>query len=242
MEKEELINYFHSVNEKYFTIEVEDYKIFFPDYTALKKILSFIIAIVASIAFFYIAKYNLINNSINRYGRFIFTINDAYIITAIVFIGSFFCSLISIKKYIVIDLNNNCFFTEYRFFSIKIKTKTINKNDILQIGNNIFNYKSRFKIKGNLSYKKIEPDPETNLFFDYSISFLLNNGKTQNIFIGTNIEDYETSVTISKNFSEYFNIPLITCNKGNELSTREYFNSYKFEEIPSNYTKQISKS
>ena len=38
------------------------------------------------------------------------------------------------------------------------------------------------------------------------------------------------TVTMAKNISEYFNIPLVTCNKGNILTTREYYNSYKFEE------------
>ena len=238
MEKQELIDYFHSVNEEYYTIEVQDNKIFFPEYTALIKILSFVLAIVASATFFYFAKDNLIHHGPTL--RRSFTINDVYLTTVVIFIGMFFSSLNSIKKYIVIDLNNNCIIKEFNFFSIKIKTKTINKNDILQIGNNIFPTKTRFKTKGYRSFKKLDPDPETNLFYTYSISFLLKDGKTQNIIIGPHIEDYETSAAISKNISEYFNIPLIPCNKGNVLTTREYFNSYKFEETPSEYTKQIS--
>ena len=238
MDKDELKNYFHSIEEEYYTINIQDNKIFFLDYTALTKFVSFILSIIVSAAYFYIAKnYFLMNGPTPRSS---FTINDVYLTTTILFIGLFFYSLNIIRQYIVIDLNNNSIIKEFHFYSIKIRFKTINKNNILQIGNNIFPSKYKFKSKGYRSFKKFEPDPETNLFYTYSICFLLNNGETQNIFIGPHIEDYETSAAISKNISEYFNIPHITCNKGNVLSTKEYFNSYKFEETPSEYTKQIS--
>ena len=238
MGKDELIDYFHSVNEEYYTIKVEDNKVFFPEYTAFTKILSFILTIVFTAVYLFIAKnYFLMNGPTVRTS---FTINDAYLTSVIFFVALLFFSLDNIKKYFVIDIDNNCIIKEFHLFSIKIKTKTINKNEILQIGNNIFPTKSRFKTKGYRAFQTLDPEPETNLYYTYSVSFLLNNGKAENIVIGPHIEDYETSAAISINLSEYFNIPLIICNKGNELNIKESFNSYKFEETPSEYTKQIS--
>ena len=238
MEKDELINYFHSIGEEYYFIELQKNKIFFPDYTVLTNILSFVLSIILSAAYFYIAKNYFLTNGPTI--RTTFTLNDVYSTTIICFVALFFYSLNKIKRYIVIDLNNSCIFIEFHFFSIKIKTKTINKNDILQIGNNIFPTNSKFKTKGYRSFKKLDPDKETNLFYTYSVSFLLNNGKTQNIVIGPHDEDYEISAAISKNISNYFNIPHITCNKGNVLNIKERFNSFEFEAIPSDNTKRIS--
>ena len=165
-------------------------------------------------------------------GRRPFTMTTAYITTIICFVGVFFYCKFETRHRAVIDLDNKLIFNETRLFSFTIRTKKTPISEIIQIGNNISPTNSRFKIKGSRGGKEVKPDPETKLFYNYYISFLLKNGKTQNILIGPYEEDYETSVKITKMISEYFDIPQIVCNKGNVLTSREYFNSYKFEENP----------
>ncbi|MBQ2594167.1 MAG: hypothetical protein II567_12915 [Candidatus Riflebacteria bacterium] len=239
MELEEIRNYIKSINEDYFLFELQGNKIIFPDYTILSKIFALIFAIVLTYAYYYIATNYFVYTGPET--KRAFTLNTAYITTFMFFVTSLFFSLDNLKKYTVIDLGNYCIFNEFELFSFKYKTNPIIPKDIIQIGNNITTAITRFYIKGyRIGGGEFEPDPKTNLFYIYTISFLLKNGKTKNIIIGPHNQDYETSLKLSKQIAEYLNIPLITCSKGNILISREYFNSYKFEETPSEYTKQIS--
>lgn len=214
MNKEEFIDFINTISEEYYNIKLQNNKVFFNDYTTLTKIISFALSIGFTTVYFFIAKnYFIFNGSTFRNS---FTINDVYFTTIIFFVSLLYYCLSNIKKYVILDLNNNCISNEFRFFSIKIKTKTINANNILQIKNSISPTKSRFKTKGYNFFKKLEPVPDTNLFYTYSVDILLNNRDTKSIIIGPYYDDYQTSVEISKKLSEYFNRPLIECKKRNE--------------------------
>lgn len=227
MEKEELRDYFKTISAEYYTITVEDYKIFFKYSPFIKKAFSVIISILLTLAYFYVAKNYFITNQIVSHGRHVFSMGHVYLTSIGVFIASLIGLLTNLMYFKVIDLDNKQIYNETHYFSFTIKTTF---KDILQVGNNITPTFSRSKTQGYRATQKLEPDPETNLFYTYSVNFLKKDGKSENIIIGPHEMDYETSVTMAKNISEYFNIPLVTCNKGNILTTREYFNSYKFEE------------
>ena len=231
MEIEEIRNYIKSINEDYYLFELRENKIYFPDYTIFSKIFAFIYAIALTYAYYYIATNYLVYTGPEM--KRAFTIDIAYITTVAVFIITWLFSLNNLKKYTVIDLDNYCIFNEFELFSFKFKTNSITPKDILQIGNNTTTAITRLFIKGyRIGGGEIEPDPKTDLFYIYTISFLLKNGKNKDIIIGPHKNDYETSLTLSKQIAEYLNIPLITCSQGKILITREYFNSYKFDETP----------
>lgn len=233
MEIEEIRNYIKSINEDYYLFELRENKIIFPDYTILSKIFALIYAIVITYAYYYIAtNYLVYTGPVTDRSR-AFTLNTAYITTVMCFIITLFFSSDTLKKYAVIDLGNYCIFNEFELFSFKFKTNSINPKDILQIGNNFIPSMSRFCIKGyRIGGGELEPDPKTDLYYINCISILLNTGKTKNIIIGPHEKDYETSQTITKMLAEYFNVPQISCSKGKVLLTREYYNSYKFDETP----------
>ncbi len=132
-----------------------------------------------------------------------------------------------LQHHVVIDLRDNCIYSELILLGFYIKSKKIFKDEISQIANNIY---TRYPEKGE-TYGEIHP--ETKYVYLYSLDFLLKNGKVVDMLImGKSESDYDRTIELAFAISELWGIPAITCKENYQLSVVDTLtnseNRYKF--------------
>ena len=121
---------------------------------------------------------------------------------------------------LIIDLDNECLYSEVNIFGFKLKCNQISKSNIKQISNNIIPSVLCNEMPSG-SYYRTDPAMNhlSNQLQNYCISILTTNSKIINIIqLGYNHVNYEYSKKIAKILSDYLNIPLFCCENASKLN------------------------
>jgi hypothetical protein len=141
-----------------------------------------------------------------------------------------------IRLHSVVDFSNACVYKEFFFFGLRFWFSYYPKDQIIQVGNNIYGRLTNPGGKhGTINGRSVFLNPETNLFDEYQASILMSNGKTIDFEFGYFDEDYQRSLRFVRLLSDYWNIPAIRCYKNYHLVVCESRNnSYALidEKIP----------
>ncbi len=148
-----------------------------------------------------------------------------------------------IRFHNVVDFSNACVYKEFLFFGLRFWFSYYPKDQIVQIGNNIYGQIPNPGGKnGMVDGKRVLLNPETNLFDYYQVSILMENGKTINFEFGYFDEEYRQTLRFVSLLSNYWNIPSVRCNKNYHLVVCESKNnSYALVEEKMPYCSHLKK-
>lgn len=202
-------------------IEIEDGKIYNRcrnslltfSHVVLALLLAFTLVIMADPDWLSGKKYNYKNNNAGSWSAIFF-------IVQLIIYDRF------IRLHSVVDFSNACVYKEFFFFGLRFGFSSYPKNQILQIGNNIYGQISNPGGKnGRINGRIVLLNPETNLFDFYKVSLLMSNGKIIDFEFGYFDEDYQRSLRFVRLLSDYWNIPAIRCYKNYHLVVCESKNN-----------------
>ena len=214
-------------------IEFEDDRIFI---RYVSSLLDFIIVVFSfALAALLLIWYYKTTQSIN--GTYFYVKGDPRTWWGAIF---FFVLYITLEKciriYHVIDFPGECFYRELFFFGLSFAFFVNQKDNIINIGNNIvpkiFKPKKR---KRRIDGKSVSYNYEINSYESFQISFLLKNGKTYDMELGFFQENYHDTIRFVSFLSKYWGIPYIVCEANHHLIVNETRNNcYEFitEKIP----------
>ncbi len=148
------------------------------------------------------------------------------------------CS-VNISIYTVIDYKDNQLYKELSFFGKELFTfGYVEVKDILQVSNNVIAQIINPEGKNN----RVKPNPRTNLFHKYVVSFLVNNGDVIDFLeLGGYDEYYEISKNLAKAISQYWGIPLMVCGDSQKIYVTGQEERYHLalEGIPYSYSRSV---
>ncbi|MBR4571589.1 MAG: hypothetical protein IKO19_13100 [Candidatus Riflebacteria bacterium] len=219
-------------------IEIEDGKIYNRcrnslltfSHVVLALLLAFTLVIMADPDWQSGKKYNYKNNNAGSWSAIFF-------IVQLIIYDRF------IRLHSVVDFSNACVYKEFFFFGLRFWISYYPKDQIIQVGNNIYGRLTNPGGKhGTINGRSVFLNPETNLFDEYQASILMSNGKTIDFEFGYFDEDYQRSLRFVRLLSDYWNIPSVRCNKNYHLVVCESKNnSYALVEEKMPYCSHLKK-
>ena len=127
------------------------------------------------------------------------------------------------KKYFylkkVFDFKNNALYTEKCVWGKIKRYDYIDFKDILIFCNNVLPKKYLPFVKGKrIDIKEITKNPDTNLFHEYWLSFLLKNGTMIDFLkLGYSENEYKTSINLAKALGQYLNKEYSLCDNNSKF-------------------------
>ncbi len=206
----------------------ENGKLYFPHYSTFLLVLETFIGLILSFAFIYL----LIITGLYRYKYLFFFLVSFFIFLLV------YCS-IRTGIYTAIDYQENLLYKEFSFFGKTLFTfGYVEIKDILQVSNNVIPQCINPEGKNN----RVKPNPKTNLFHKYVVSFLVNNGDIVDFLELGGYEGYfEVSKNLAKAISEYWGIPLMVCGDSQRIYVTGQEERYHLalEGIPFSYARSV---
>ena len=148
------------------------------------------------------------------------------------------CS-VNINIYTAIDYKDNELYKELNIFGKTLFTfGYVEIRDILQVSNNVIPQLINPEGKNN----RVKPNPKTNLFHKYVVSFLVHNGDLIDFLeLGGYEEYYEISKNLAKAISEHWGIPLVVCSDNQRLYVAGVEERYHLaqEGIPFSHSRDV---
>ena len=203
-------------------------KIYFPHYSTFLLVVQAFFDIILSVAFIYL----LIVTGLYRYKYLFLSLLTFFFILLLI------CS-IRTGVYTAIDYKENLLYKEFSFFGKTLFTfGYVEIKDILQVSNNVIPQCINPEGKNN----RVKPNPKTNLFHKYVVSFLVNNGDIVDFLELGGYESYfEVSKNLAKAISEHWGIPLVVCGDSQRIYVTGQEERYRLalEGIQYSYSRSV---